>query len=169
MSTEPRIVCEDSDCWYLERRPSTIKGAGDGVFARDYMPPGTLVAEYRGRIVDPVDSPEGLHAMGDKAYYISHDTYIVGESIAAYINDAVVLENEDGTPYTEDQWAEFREKGNLPTGARHYNCRFGTNYHKCLVWSTRAINKGDELFVPYGWGYWHSRLGKSGEKLSPNI
>ncbi|MBK8952193.1 MAG: hypothetical protein IPM85_07830 [Chitinophagaceae bacterium] len=45
----------------IEVRESVLPGAGSGLFARDYIPKGSLIVEYKGRITswNEVDHDEG--------------------------------------------------------------------------------------------------------------
>ena len=123
----------------LEIGPSTIVGAGRGVFACVDIKKGSLLCDYLGTIV----SREHGHCMAescDTVMDLGVDHCILGGNIGAAIND-----NEDKAaincfPY------EYAVHG----PARHHEL-------KVSIFASRDILAGEELFMDYGHEYWIGR------------
>jgi hypothetical protein len=123
------------------KKASLPRHVGEGVFARTFIPSGSIVCEYRGRIVSVDDAAV---AQSDKVMGLSiagADYVILGDNICAIINDASnVL---DGP--------KFDENGDyLPYAGFSNNCEMVGNFGKLFYVSSRDIKKGEELFVYYG-------------------
>ena len=121
----------------LATGPSTINGAGDGLFTMKRIREGKEICEYRGREV------QGTATAGDsdwKAYIMSnHDDSVqicaLDEnaailSLAGLINDCL----------NEERW----------------NVTFQWRGRRCFVVANRDIEPGEELFGPYTGKYWKS-------------
>ena len=83
----------------LEVRESTIPGAGLGLFTKEYIPKGTCVVEYKGKVTS---WKEADHRGGLNPYLFfvkrSHviDTLHCKKSLARYANDAKGLKKIKG-------------------------------------------------------------------------
>jgi hypothetical protein len=123
----------------LEIRPSTIKEAGEGVFARVALSSGTDLGYYRGQVFE--EWPEKNNR--DHAYFLQishrpswittrgwsevrHPLYIDGDNILSKINCC-----------RDEAWRQNAEFG--------YSGRFTT---------TKSVEEGAELFIHYGPDYW---------------
>jgi hypothetical protein len=119
----------------VEIRPSTIVGAGLGVFAVEPIAAGVTIGEYTGDIVDSVlrslrlPNKDYLARTGEGSIYI--DSSNRPEAVMRYVNHH---------PNAERRSVEFRNDGR----------------RKFLV-TTRAVAAGEELFVDYDWLYWKLR------------
>eukprot|EP00516_Mucochytrium_quahogii_P010290 CAMPEP_0203771896 /NCGR_PEP_ID=MMETSP0099_2-20121227/3692_1 /ASSEMBLY_ACC=CAM_ASM_000209 /TAXON_ID=96639 /ORGANISM=" , Strain NY0313808BC1" /LENGTH=349 /DNA_ID=CAMNT_0050669337 /DNA_START=184 /DNA_END=1234 /DNA_ORIENTATION=- len=110
--------------------PSTIEGAGTGLFAVADIRAGTEIIEYTGSIL----TLEQAKVLRNRTYLkaVTLNRHIdgngPGSSMAKYINDHV-------------------------DGSKH-NVKFKKIADKIMVVSTRDIDKGEELFIDYGRGHW---------------
>ena len=119
----------------LEVRDSNIPGSGKGLFTKEFIPKGSRIIEYKGRIRKWKDAKHE-----DTNYYILHVTrgHVIDarrqkKSLARYINDAKGLQRIKGL---------------------NNNTEFIRDGLKVFVEATRNIPAGAEIFVGYGKEYW---------------
>lgn len=120
----------------IEVKESTLPGAGNGLFARDFIPRGTRIVEYKGKISTWKDVN---HDDGDNGYiyYVKRNHVIDARNqktaMARYANDARGISRVKGinnnSTYVED-------------GVKVY------------IESRKDIPAGEEIFVEYGKEYW---------------
>jgi len=116
----------------VEVRPSTLQGAGQGLFALECIEPGEVVGEYVGDVIDSVTKAFRLR---DRRYLACTGDPRV--RIDALRHPEVVLRYVCHHPRAERRNVRFR-----PEGTR--------------VWveATRRVEPGEELFMDYGDSYW---------------
>ena len=120
----------------LRVRSSTLPGAGKGLFTTKFIPKGTRIVEYWGKITT---WKEVAHDEGSNGYifYVkrSHviDARFCPKSIARYANDARGLQKVKGIRNNSEYEIE---------GLRVY------------VDAIRDIPAGSEILVDYGREYW---------------
>ena len=120
----------------VEVKRSRLPGAGNGLFAKRFIPKGMLIVEYKGRITTwkDVEHHEGSNGY---IYYVKRNHVIdasrTRSALARYANDARGLGRVKGL-YNN---AEYVEVG-----------------HKVFIKSTKDIEAGEEIFVAYGKEYW---------------
>ena len=119
----------------LEVKESTIPGAGMGLFTSEFIPKGTRIVEYKGRIRTWKDVKND-----DGNFYIFYVTrnHIIDannykKSVARYINDAAGLTRIKGLTNN----AEFVRDGK-----------------RVFVDAKKNIPAGAEIFLSYGKDYW---------------
>lgn len=122
---------------FLEIRPSSIPGAGNGVFTRKSISKGTVICYYCGKVYA---SEEAVDKTGIPQYYLLKlpsgkivDASSQSSCLARFINDC------RGT--SKKQNVEFGE-------ADEPNAKYA------VVRSIAKIPAGGELFVSYGDPYW---------------
>ncbi len=120
---------------HLEIRASNVPGAGKGLFTKVFIPKGTRITEYKGRITT---WKEVQH--DDSNFYIFFVTqkHVIDASknkkaLARYINDA---------------------KGLTRIKGLHNNTEFVNDRRRVFVEATRDIEAETELFIGYGKEYW---------------
>jgi SET domain-containing protein len=120
---------------HLEVKESNIPGAGKGLFTKVFIPKGTRITEYKGRI-RTWKEVEGENAN----YYIFYvnknhviDANRTEKSVAKYINDA---------------------RGLVKIKGLNNNTQFVKEGRLVFVDATKNIPAGCELFVSYGKDYW---------------
>lgn len=119
--------------------PSTIPGAGLGLFARRAIPAGTTIQDvtYTGRVMSLSEVRKLPEVERDYVLCFHFNVHVDARnefgSLGRYIND----------PYTEPgrRNAKFE---------KHVAERFAE------LRTTRAVEPGDEIFVDYGEGYWRA-------------
>lgn len=129
----------------LKVAPSTMEGAGNGLFATAHIPKGALVCNYSGF---------RHHYQSQKRFKGSARAYILklknGWPKHNRMNDGFV----DALP-TEDVLARFI---NDPKLEERCNVKFEhiqePEIWHCPVVSLRVIEEGEELFISYGPVYW---------------
>ena len=111
----------------MEIKQSNIPDSGRGVFTKAFIPKGTFIGYYRGKIVD-------FNKVKDSDYVL---TITDGTSICAKNSNhfAGILNCPTATPYSAN--VKFTEDGKLETIAN--------------------VDPGEELFVDYGKDYWVGR------------
>jgi uncharacterized protein len=121
---------------FLVVRNSTIPGSGKGLFTKKFIPKGTRILEYTGRVST---WKEAKHEDGDNAYiyYVTRNHVIDAKankkSLARYANDARGLTRVKGITNN----CEYIEEGN-----------------HVFIHAKRDIPAGSEILVPYGPEYW---------------
>ncbi len=119
----------------LEVKESNIPGAGKGLFTNEYIPKGTKIVEYKGKI-RKWEELQYNHS-NYYIYYVNDNHVIDGgsnkKSLARYINDAKGLKKIKGLTN---------------------NAEFICDGLRVFVVSTKNIPAGAEIFVGYGKEYW---------------
>jgi SET domain-containing protein len=120
----------------VQVKQSTLPNAGKGLFAKKFIPKGTRIIEYKGRITTwkEVDGDDGKNGY---IYYVKRN-YVIDASrnkkaLARYANDAKGL---------------FRLKG-VKNNADYVEDGF-----RVFIEAKKDIAAGEEIFVDYGKEYW---------------
>jgi SET domain-containing protein len=117
-------------------KKSTIPDSGKGLFTRKFIPKGTRVVEYKGRISawKDVKDEDGKNGY---IFYVNRNHVInalpTKKALARYANDARGLKRITGIIN---------------------NCDYITDGLKAYIESKRDIPAGAEVFVDYGADYW---------------
>ncbi|ARA72014.1 hypothetical protein BNJ_00183 [Kaumoebavirus] len=133
---------------YYELRPSTIKGAGLGLFSLQDICRGTIIGKYEGRLFSKNKVISSLRE--DYLYTNRFDEQIIPDfekNPFAYANDIVDV------PMS----LMF---GEVRVGKKECNLEWkeGMNEHIPDILVVADVMKGDELFISYGDGYWNWRI-----------
>lgn len=119
----------------LEVKESTIPGSGKGLFTKTFIPKGTRIVEYKGRITVwkevKNDSDNGYIYTINNNHVIDARKHL--KALARYANDARGL---------------VRVKGITN------NCTYVNDGLKAYIESVKDIPAGAEIFVDYGKEYW---------------
>ncbi|HEU4472867.1 MAG TPA: SET domain-containing protein [Flavisolibacter sp.] len=116
-------------------KPSTIPGSGMGLFTTVFIPKGTRIAEYKGRITT---WKEVKHDSDNGYIYTINDNHVIDarpylKAMARYANDARGL---------------VRIKGITN------NCTYVNEGLRAFIEALKDIPAGSEIFVSYGKEYW---------------
>ena len=145
-------------------KKSTIPDAGNGVFAKRFIPKGEKIIRYRGRILNGDQVMIENNYVKDRLFQLrfSHDVkenlFIFNDGLASKINDNIKFEKysaEDVTNYLERRQFKRHENTKL-------NCKFEVKKNRVYTIATQDIYKDEELFLDYGFNYWYQRLRSSG-------
>jgi uncharacterized protein len=115
---------------------STLPGAGKGLFTKKFIPKGTRIVEYKGKITSWKDAD---HRSGGNGYIYYVKRYHVIDALprptalARYANDARGMNKVKGITNN----ADYVEDG-----------------LKVYIESTKDIPANSEIFVGYGKEYW---------------
>lgn len=115
---------------------STLPGAGKGLFTKHFIPKGTPIVEYKGKITS---WKEVEHNNGENGYiyYVKRSHVIDASSfpkeLARYANDARGITRMKGV----NNNAEYVEEG-----------------VRVFILAKKDIPAGSEILVPYGKEYW---------------
>lgn len=117
-------------------KKSTIPDSGKGLFTKKFIPKGTRIVEYKGKIskwkdVKDEDGRNGYIFYVNRNHVI--DALPVKSALARYANDARGL---------------VRVKG------INNNCDYISDGLKAYIESKKDIPAGSEIFVDYGKDYW---------------
>jgi SET domain-containing protein len=134
---------------------STLPDAGKGLFTKKFIPKGTRIVEYLGKITTwkEVNSDEGKNKY---IYFVKRNHVIDArrspKALARYANDARGLKKIKGISNN----ADYIEDG-----------------LRVFIEAKKNIAAGDEIFVNYGKEYWdviryNNRLTKQEERGKPN-
>jgi SET domain-containing protein len=130
-------------------KQSTLTGAGKGLFTRVFIPKGTRIVEYKGKIISwgEVDTDNPFIYYVKRNHVIDASTFM--QAYGRYANDASGFYREKGvtnnSSYTEDGL-------------------------KVFITSTKDIVSGEEILVGYGRGYWKAiRHNLKQEKIKQQI
>ncbi|HEX8041881.1 MAG TPA: SET domain-containing protein-lysine N-methyltransferase [Chryseosolibacter sp.] len=117
-------------------KKSTIPNSGKGLFTKEFIPKGTRIVEYKGRISSwkDVKDEDGKNGY---IFYVTRNHVIdalpAKKALARYANDARGL---------------VRIKGLTN------NCDYITDGKKAYIESKKDIPAGAEILVDYGGDYW---------------
>lgn len=128
---------------HVEIKPSTIKGAGMGVFATKDIGKFVILDEYKGEWVKPKD----YWRKSSKSVYVWTLEDTEGEPIG-YI---------DGVDPAKSNWLRYV---NCPMTKDQENVRGIQQGYKIIYYTLRKIKAGEELFVYYGDEYYEILTGK---------
>ncbi|MDR3713383.1 MAG: SET domain-containing protein [Puia sp.] len=117
-------------------KKSTIPGAGNGLFAGTFIPKGSRIVEYKGKICTwkEVDHDEGRNGY---IYYVKR----------YHVIDARYHENEMAR-YANDAQGLTRVKG------IRNNCEYNIEGLRVFIDAKKDIPAGAEILVDYGREYW---------------
>lgn len=122
----------------LEINESTIPGAGKGLFTKVFIPKGTRIIEYKGKVTSWNDAN---HKDGRNAYifYINRNNVIDAlnykSSLARYANDALGLTKVKGI---------------------RNNSEYAIERNRVYIDAIKDIPAGSEILVSYGKEYWET-------------
>lgn len=120
----------------VEVRESVLPGAGKGLFAKEFIPKGSRIVEYKGKITTwgEVEHNDGSNGY---IYYVKRNHVIdasrTASALARYANDARGLQRVKGIRNN----AAYVEEG-----------------MKVYIESRKDIPAGEEILVEYGKEYW---------------
>jgi uncharacterized protein len=121
---------------HLEVKPSTLPNAGKGLFTKIFIPKGTRIVEYKGRIT----TWKEVEHDHDNAYLFTvHEGHVIDASrsykaLSRYANDA--------RGFTR------------VTGITNNSIYYRDENDRVFLESKRDIEAGSEIFVSYGADYW---------------
>jgi SET domain-containing protein len=117
-------------------KKSTIPNSGKGLFTKKFIPKGTRIVEYKGKVSawKDVKDEDGKNGY---IFYITRNNVIdalnTKSALARYANDAKGLTKVEGVVN---------------------NCDYITDGKKAYIESKKDIPAGAEIFVDYGKDYW---------------
>ena len=131
------LTCSGSCCWqHLQRdkglriKPSTVPGAGLGLFApQDFRPSGKIA---------PDPGAQLTRAAIEQRYGDERGEYVLCRDSKRCIDSAAT--NSSAARYAND--------------SRGTDFRNNSRFRALRVEATRRIRPGDEIFVAYGKDYW---------------
>ena len=127
-------------------KKSNIKGAGNGVFALEKIPPKSLLGQYKGKLylIDDIDQELDM----DFEY-----SWALGEFRKWRTNDyknQIEIGIVDASNLTYSNWTRYV---NCSRNPHEENVEMKQRSFKIYYWSTRWIYPGEELLVWYGEEY----------------
>lgn len=143
------LIDADMTQEWIEIKPSTIPGAGRGVFAKRDLAANTILGYYRGEVVDErrrKDSSDKVMTLYKRPpWWPSGVKFYRGISLdgATGGNWLALINDYRGTGQPKN--ADFGQDG--------------------MFYTVIPIKKGQELFIDYGSGYWIGRAPFSKEAL----
>ena len=119
----------------LEVKESTIPNSGKGLFTTEFIPKGTRIVEYKGRITT---WKEVKNDSGNGYIYTINNNHVIDaqktlKALARYANDA---------------------RGIVRVKGITNNCTYVNDGLKAYIESVKDIPAGAEIFVDYGKEYW---------------
>lgn len=116
-------------------KPSTIPNAGQGLFTKQFIPKGTRIVEYKGRITT---WKEVEHDHENGYIYTVNDNHVIDakkslKALARYANDARGLTRVKGITN---------------------NCAYVNDDTRVYIEAVKDIEAGAEILVSYGKEYW---------------
>jgi SET domain-containing protein len=117
-------------------KKSRLKGAGKGLFTRKYIPKGTLIIEYKGKVRTWKEVMDGKLFNG-YVFYITRNHVVDAiqsvKALARYANDAKGLSRVKGL---------------------RNNAVYFVKEKKVYIKASVNIQQGAEILVEYGKEYW---------------
>ena len=146
---------------HLYKKRSTLPGAGKGLFTKVLIPKGTRIVEYKGEVL----TWKAVEKMADDRngyVFFFTNRYVIDawkhKGFAHFANDAKGIARVEGIVN---------------------NSEYVTEGKRCYIEATRDIPARSEIFVGYGWEYWHAirynirvdqrkkeKVGKNGSKAT---
>lgn len=120
---------------HLVVKDSSIPGSGKGLFTKIFIPKGTRIVEYKGKIT----TWKEVKNEHDNGYiYTINNNHVINarptpKALARYANDA---------------------KGLVRIKGITNNSTYVNDDNKAYIESTKDISAGAEIFVDYGKEYW---------------
>ena len=121
---------------YLKVKESKISNAGKGLFTTQFIPKGTLIVEYKGRITTWKDVLNGKTFNG-YVYYIKRN----------YVIDAMPYKKALGR-FANDASGLNRRRGLLN------NSKFVVRGNRVFIQAIKDVDIDEEILVSYGKEYW---------------
>jgi SET domain-containing protein len=123
---------------HLIVKRSKIPGCGMGLFTRKFIAKGTLIVEYKGRIIN---WKAGKKNTGNGYMYFINNNRVIDagkrkSALARYANDAFGIIKIEGVTN---------------------NCIYFNDGQKAFIQSVKDIAAGSEILVRYGKEYWDVR------------
>jgi hypothetical protein len=130
---------------------STLPGIGKGLFTKKFIPKGTRIVEYLGKITTwkEVNSDEGKN----KYIYFVKRNHVIdagrsSKALARYANDAQGLKRIKGitnnADYAEDGLRVFIEaKKDIPAGGEIF-VNYGKEYWETIRYNNRLANQEEQ-------------------------
>ena len=123
---------------HLYKKRSTLSGAGKGLFTKVLIPKGTRIVEYKGEVL----TWKAVEKMADDRngyVFFFTNRYVIDawkhKGFAHFANDAKGIARVEGIVN---------------------NSEYVTEGKRCYIEATRDIPARSEIFVGYGWEYWHA-------------
>lgn len=117
-------------------KESTLPCSGKGLFTKIFIPKGTRITEYKGKITTwkDADHQDGTNSY---IYFVTKDHVI------------------DGLPFTNEmaRYANDARGATRVTGITN-NCRYVEDGLKIYIEAKKDIKAGSEILVDYGKEYW---------------
>lgn len=116
-------------------KDSTIPNSGKGLFTKTFIPKGTRIVEYKGKVTNW----KAVKDDADNGYiYVVNNNHVIDagktlKALARYANDARGISRVKGITN---------------------NCNYVNDGTKVYIESVKDIPAGSELFVGYGKDYW---------------
>lgn len=118
---------------------STLAGTGKGLFTRTFIPKGTRITEYKGRVMTWKEVEAEVDDHIGYVFWFSNnrviDAWKTKEGVAHFANDAKGIVRKPGV-----------------TNNSEYEIEDG----RCYIVATKNIQAGAEIFVGYGAEYWRA-------------
>ena len=123
--------------------PSTIEGAGMGVFALRDIKKNELLGEYKGKLLTQ-------ERFENKKIHLKYIWQLEDE-------DGDVIAYIDGANKKFSNWTRYV---NCPCTQKQENVKPIQRYFKMFYYSSKNIKKDDELFIWYGPEYGEQLIGR---------
>ena len=137
---QPQTICHPG--------PSSLTGAGRGLFATQLIPAGTVFAHYTGPLIHGTLAIAAAAATHDTIMMIDDDTAIIGHGMAALINDNTDSESLNA-------YSEVVQTTQLN----------GVTTYSVTISALRDIPPNTEIFMSYGDTYWDNTVLPDGKKF----
>ena len=120
-------------------KKSTLPGIGKGLFTKIFIPRGTRITEYKGRVMTWKEVEAEVDDHIGYVFWFSNnrviDAWKTKKGIAHFANDA---------------------KGIVKVPGVTNNSEYETKNGRCYIVATKNIAAGAEIFVAYGAEYWRA-------------
>ncbi len=117
-------------------KKSTLPGAGKGLFTKVFIPKGTRIVEYKGKVYTWKQVEDMPDERNGYVFYFTRN-YVIDawkhKGFAHFANDAKGIVRKEGAKNNSDYVTEGKH---------------------CYIEATKDIPAGSEIFVAYGPEYW---------------
>ena len=130
---------------------STLPKAGRGLFTKVFIPGGTRIVEYKGKVFTWKEVEKMPDYRNGYVFYFNSryviDAWRTKKSVAHFANDARGFVRMPGIPN---------------------NAEYVTEGKRCYIKASRDIPAGSEIFVDYGREYWQAMRYNARESAGSN-
>lgn len=132
-------------------RQSSIENIGNGLFATEAISKGSIISEFRGKLLKPTDNVDNLKSLirFGNGYYLE----CYADNVASSANDPIQFPSTRRKLYeTLNKTEPFYHLN--PKAKLNSYIKLNENKYRAFLVATTDIKKDEEVFCHYGFSCW---------------